>query len=134
MRTIESHKVNLANHALTITVEDPAGAGGASHLYRIDGFNTATNPSATFFRLHGAPAEHATVLFQNGPIGDVGVNGITHEVLIAILCDRLRGFQTGPYAQNDNATALAALEMAALFLQERTKKRVERGVEGTHTV
>jgi hypothetical protein len=34
-------------------------------------------------------------LFQNGPIAEVGVNGVTHEVLLAIVADRLRSFQKG---------------------------------------
>lgn len=72
MRTIESHKVNPANHALTVTVEDAEGVGGASHLYRIAGFNTSTNPSGSFFREH---VVSATLLFQNGPIEKAGVNG-----------------------------------------------------------
>jgi len=131
MRTIESHKVNPANHALTVTVEDAEGVGGASHLYRIAGFNTSTNPSGSFFREH---VVSATLLFQNGPIEKAGVNGITHEALIAILCDRLRGFQSGPYANDDNASALESLHMAQKFLQARTLKRMDRGVEGTHTV
>ena len=92
MRTIEDHKVNPANDTLTITVLDEPGSGGAQHLYQITGFSTASNPSDPFTARHGQPAQHSTVLFQNGPIAEVGVNGVTHEALLAIVADRLRYF------------------------------------------
>lgn len=134
MRTLNDHQVNPANDTLTITVLDEPGHGGACHCYSIEGFSTATNSSDPFVVRHGAPAEHATILFQNGPINEVGVNGVTHEALLAILCDRLRGFQAGPYASADNAEALAAMEQAQTALQRRTLARMARGIEGTHTV
>lgn len=136
MRTLDEHKINPGNDKLTITVLDGQGHGGANHLYQITGFNTASNASAHFVARHGQPAEHATVLFQNGPI-DVdgnGLNGVTHEALLAVLCDRLRGFQKGPYSCKANACALTHLEEALHWLQQRTIERMRRGVEGTHVV
>ena len=53
---------------------------------------------------------------------------------IDVLCDRLRGFQAGPYACKANACALTHLEEAQHWLQQRTIERMRRGVEGTHTV
>lgn len=64
----------------------------------------------------------------------LGANGITHEVLLAVLIDRLQGFQGGPYACRENAIALTKLEEALLWLNKRTLQRVARGVEGTHQV
>jgi hypothetical protein len=46
----------------------------------------------------------------------------------------MRGFQDGPYHSADNAEALACMEQAQHALQRRTKARMARGVEGTHTV
>lgn len=134
MRTITDHKVNPANDKLTITVMDEPGAGGANHLYMIEGFNTASNPSDPFTKRHGEPAQHATVLFQNGPINEAGVNGVTQEVLLAIVADRLRSFQAGPYACRENALALTKIEEAQHWLHSRTLTRMQRGVEGTHKV
>ena len=131
MRTLEDFKVNPANDKLTVTVTDEPGAGGAHHLYMIEGFDTASNPS---WPRHGEPAKAATILFQNGPINEVGVNGITHEVLLSIVCDRLRSFQAGPYASRENALALTKLEEAQHWLMHRTRARMARGVEGTHKV
>lgn len=134
VRTLNDHKVNPANDTLTITVEDAPGPGGAHHLYRITGFNTGTNASDPFTARHGQPAEHATVLFQNGPIPEVGVNGVTHEALLAIVADRLRCFQAGPFATKANACALTHIEEAMHWLHQRTLERMRRGVEGTHNV
>jgi hypothetical protein len=134
MRTIDDHKVNPANDTLTIMAEDEPGSGGANHLYRVTGFNTASNASDPFTARHGQPAEHATVLFQNGPIAEVGVNGVTHEVLLTIVADRLRSFQKGPFSCKANACALTHIEEALHWLQQRTIERMRRGVEGTHTV
>lgn len=129
MRELTDHKVNPANDTLTITVADEPGSGGANHRYEIDGFSTEKNPG--YDEDSGA---ELVLLFQNGPINEVGVNGVTHEALLAILCDRLRGFQSGPYASEDNAEALAHLGAAQAALQRRTLARMARGVEGTHVV
>ncbi len=131
MRTINDHKVNPANDTLTITVHDEPGSGGANHLYSVTGFDTTTNPSDPFVQRHGAAAQHATVLFQNGPIPEVGANGVTHEALLAIVADRLRSFQAGPYCCKANACALTHVEEALHWLQQRTIERMRRGVEGS---
>lgn len=130
MRELTEHAVNTANDTLMISVLDEAGQGNACHSYNIGGYNLLTNPSAP----PGISACSTYIVFQNGPIAEVGVNGVTHEALLAILCDRLRGFQSGPYACKANACALTHLEEALHWLQQRTIERMRRGVEGTHTV
>jgi hypothetical protein len=72
--------------------------------------------------------------FQEGPIAEVGTNGLTHESLLAIVIDRLQAFQKGPFACRENALALTKIEEAMHWLHHRTAARVARGVEGTHTV
>ncbi|HEY4365877.1 MAG TPA: hypothetical protein VGN07_01475 [Steroidobacteraceae bacterium] len=118
MRQINSHKVNPANDVLDLKVLDEPGAGGANHEYEI-------------FVPRGATCR---LSFQIGPIAEAGVNGITHEVLLAVLVDRLQAFQKGPYACRENALALTKIEEAQHWLHHRTKARMDRGVEGTHTV
>jgi len=129
MRELTDHIVpgDSANHQLKIEVMDAPGAGGAHHNYLISGFNTKTNESFI-----GAEHTCQTRLFQNGPIKEVGVNGTTHEVELAILIDRLRSFQQGPYACADNQEALEHFEAGLRCLQRRTLARIARGVEGTH--
>ncbi len=134
MRTLTDHIVegDAANHQLAITAIDEPGAGGANHLYMVRGFSTRSNPSDPFTALYGEAATHSTVLFQNGPIKDVGVNGVTHEALLAIVIDRLRAFQAGAFACAENGEAMEHLKHALHLLQLRTRKRIARGVEGTH--
>jgi hypothetical protein len=120
MRELDEHKINPGNDTIKVQVLDEPGHGGANHSYG------CYLPDGT-----------ATLIeFQNGPINadGNGVNGLTHEVLLAILADRLRGFQKGPYSCKENSCALTHLEEAQHWLQQRTLKRMRRGVEGTHTV
>ncbi len=133
MRTLEGHKINPANDTLTVAVLDEPGQGGACHAYAITGFDASTNPG----NVHGPDPrlsyhQQLHILFQNGPINTVGVNGITHEVLLAILIDRMESFQAGPYANDYNAAALNHLRSAQGCLLDRTRERMSRGVEGTH--
>ena len=134
MREIYDHRTNPANEGIVIKAIDEPGAGGANHLYMVEGFNTATNASDPFTARHGSPAEHMTILFQNGPIPEKGVNGVTQEVLLAVVIDRLRSFQEGPFKCRENALALTKCEEALNWLHYRTRNRIRRGVEGTHTV
>ena len=118
MRKITDHVVNPANDKLAITVLDEPGAGGANHHYQVT--------------IDGQTAGATDIKFQNGPIREAGVNGLTQEVLLAIVADRLRSFQAGPYACKANTCALTHIEEAQHWLQQRTLERMRRGVEGTH--
>lgn len=131
MRTISEHKVNPANDRLEIHVLDDAGPGGANHRYKVMGFHDLNNPSRDSYRQADTSVE---LLFQNGPINEAGLNGITQEVLLAIVADRLRSFQAGPYSCRENALALTKIEEAMHWLHSRTLTRMRRGVEGTHKV
>lgn len=133
MRVIEDHKVNPANDTLTIQVIDEQGAGGANHAYKVSGFDLSTNKSAGNGTLQDASKE-MVIYFQNGPIPENGVNGLTQEVLLAIVADRLRSFQAGPFSCKANACALTHIEEAQHWLQQRTIERMRRGVEGTHQI
>jgi hypothetical protein len=131
MRTLTDHIVegDSANHQLTITVTDTPGQGGANHRYEVTGMDATTNSS----RSNGEPDVsfcRSVVLFQNGPIKEFGVNGVTQEALLAIVIDRLRSFQAGPFACAANASALADCCSALTWLQVRTRERLARGVEG----
>jgi hypothetical protein len=129
MRTLHDHRVNPVNDQLTIAVTDEPGAGGANHRYEVAGFNANRNDSWPDLQLDRT--QSVTVLFQNGPIAEHGVNGITQEVLLAIVADRLRSFQAGPYSCKENSVALTHVETAMLWLRKRTLDRMQRGVEGT---
>lgn len=76
----------------------------------------------------------ANLHFQEGPIKECGVNGVTGEDLINIVIDRLQHFQKSKFSCRENAFAIAKLEEALLWLRARTMDREKRGVEGTHRV
>ena len=121
-RKLTDHIVNPANDLITITVMDEPGQGGAHHDYYVSWPSQQDNH----------PGDAMSVKFQNGPIKEFGVNGVTQEVLLAIIMDRLRSFQSGPFACRENAIALTHIEEAQMWLQRRTLERMKRGVEGTH--
>jgi hypothetical protein len=123
MRQLTSHKVagNESNE-VDIIVADAAGSGGANHHYKI-------------FKVGGTqllpyPELLAEVQFQNGPILTNGINGVTQEVLLAIVADRLQSFQAGPFPCQENADALGHVSAALEILKQRTIDRIARAVEG----
>lgn len=124
---ITTHAVEGAGSGLEIRVGDEPGAGGGNHRYDITGFNSANNPSADFHHM-----QKLVVLFQNGVLPDVGVNGITIEALLAVCAHRLQGFQNGPFACASNQTALDCIRAALFALHSRTRDRLARQVEGKH--
>lgn len=128
MRVITTHEVKGAETGLQVAAVDAPGSGGAHHFYLITGFNNQTNPSAQFRE------NNTRVYFQNGGIPDNGINGVTIEALLAICQDRLECFQAGPFSSEANECALSHIEAAIYHLQERTKDRIRRNVEGKEVV
>ena len=137
MHTITDHKVNGLNEAIEIIAADEPGPGGANHRYNL----RLIGPSP----VGGLDSGSVFIDFQNGPINEAGYNGISNEALIAVVIDRMRGFQhgrkpdgsfdfasRGPFACKENACALTHLEESLMWLQKRTRDRMARGVEGTH--
>ena len=124
-RHVETHKVNGLNEAIHIRVQDDPGPGGANHRYCLyvpnDAFNEELNASLM-----------TEIAFQKGPIKENGVNGWSNEALLAIVRDRLEGFQSGPFACDTNQLALTHVKLAMDALHSRTKERLARGVEGTN--
>lgn len=72
---------------------------------------------------------HAEVLFQNGPVKEVGVNGLTNEALLALVLHRLRILNTN-FPCRENSLAITNIEQGVMWLEQRTKDRAKRNVEG----
>lgn len=117
-RTLTDHIVPGLNDKLAITVCDEPGPGGANHSYNI--------------RYDHEKNLDCCIWFQNGPLQESEPNGVSNESLIAIVIDRMRGFQSGDFACRENAIALTKLQEAMHWLQHRTRERLARGVEGTN--
>jgi hypothetical protein len=128
MRNVPHLALTPTDKAITITCDDrdPA-AGNMSHRYTISLVDPLPAGSADL-------DIGQTLKFQHGPIKEAGVNGITNEALLAIVADRLRGAQEGPFACPENGYALQSIEMASLWLGKRTLDRMARGVEGQNKV
>jgi hypothetical protein len=116
IRFLTDHDLPGRPDPLYIAVLDEPGPGGACHDYVIGSLGSAVR---------------IPINFQKGPIAENGVNGGTQEVLLAIVIDRLRGFQSGKFACAANQTALEHVEAALTALKERTADRLMRNVEGT---
>lgn len=68
--------------------------------------------------------------FQEGPVNEVGVNGVfTPDLLNIVLCN-LEHFQNSDFACEENARAIEHINAALDALRERTEKRRARGVLG----
>ena len=76
-----------------------------------------------------------SISWQRGPLGrgeDRQLpNGAFVETIIGAAIDRLEFYQRSRFNCEENAQALSHLYLAIRRLQDRTKKREERQVEGT---
>lgn len=116
-REIVSHKISGLNDAICVASHDEPGSSGAHHHY------TVGVPGVT----------SATILFHDEAVKEGGFNGISNEALLAVVIDRLQCFQKGVFSCEDGALALAHLEEAMYWLHQRTRERMQRSGEGTHT-
>lgn len=130
MRTITDHKLQGMNDPLEITVLDEPGQGGACHKYLIAEPPPPARPRQEGF--HPVSRVRCEINFQNGLTKEAGVNGISNEALLAIVIDRIRSFQAGPFASEYNAVALSYIKTGLFWLGKRTKERILRGVEGAN--
>ena len=127
MRQVQIQSRSDLNAMLQIEADEKA-EGGASHLYAIKYAGPATCAGQYGENIY--PDVDVRIHFQKGAMKEVGFNGISDEALIAIVIDRLRGFQSGPFSCRENALALTKLEEAMMWLDHRTRDRMARGVEG----
>lgn len=112
---------SIPNHAPTSVASlddrDP-NAGNASHIYGIQ---------------FGGPDAMVKIQFQHGPRGvATSTAGVFDDDLLAIIEDRLQGFQSGPFACVENAEALAGVQSARDALARRVAARIAKGVLGVN--
>ena len=114
MKTIPN---NAPTNVAALDAPDPK-AGNASHTYVIQ---------------WGGPKEVTRIQFQHGPRGIEGSSpGIFDDDLLAIIEDRMAGFQSGPFACEENAVALARIREAREALGLRVARRIAQGVLGAN--
>lgn len=116
---MKSLPTNSPTNVAALDARDP-NAGNASHVYGIQ---------------YGGPTEVVRIPFQHGPRGVLGnTPGIFDDDLLAIIADRLDGFQAGPYACPENAEALSHILSAREALGLRAARRIAQGVLGANAV
>jgi len=115
MRQIDMHHDGHdLNESIVIATDDP-DQSGAAHNYDLSIKGTKVG----------------LIQFQKGPRNEEGSTpGVTEAAVLAILIDRLRGFQAGPYACRENAIQLTKLEETLMWTKERAHARAKRGVLG----
>lgn len=67
--------------------------------------------------------------FQHGPVKENGVNGITNEALLAIVIHRTKVLNS-KFPCDENKRAISYMENALALFEQRTRDRLNRGVEG----
>lgn len=127
-REITTHHTDPVNNGIRIEVMDEPGPGGASHHYRVEA------PIVSYRKIGQTPHGRWDIEFQKGGGAEVGINGLTNEVLLAIVKDRLEAFQAGPFPSEFNRSALYGVDLALTFLKSRSLERIARGVEGKAVV
>ena len=121
--------VDLSTRHLTAHIFDPANPNNLDVVV-LDAPDPDTKANHLYgIRLNGVGK--GVVTFQSGPMGVTGPNGVTIESLVAIVIDRLQGFQNGPLVDPRNANAIANFQAGLQYLKDRTADRIKRGVEGT---
>ena len=71
------------------------------------------------------------IVYQSGFPKDVGVNGCRVEDVIDVAIDRIREYQAGALACEENAICLKHLHAAHRALDDRIRHRQEQGVLNT---
>lgn len=97
----------------------------------VDGEVHKTMPGHAYLVTGGQVAEQ--INFQAGPVPQNGVNGLTNEALLAILIHRTCTLDS-MYPCDENKVAIDHMTKALSSLEDRTKKRFARGVEGKQVV
>lgn len=122
MKIRELNTIQKVEKLNIVKAIDERGNGNANHLYKIE----AVVPDKE-------DMSYTLIQFQNGARKDPeAITGIIDTDLLEIVRDRLRGFQSGDFATDDNAEALKHIEIALMYMNKRVMDRYERNVLGTY--
>lgn len=110
------HDLNDLNDQITIEATGEITCGGSDHYYVI-----TTPQYLNTLKFHHMRA---------ADVPPVEANGVTNEALLAIVLDRLEGFQKDEFACVENAKAISHIVHALEWMRMRTAQRKQQGVEG----
>lgn len=108
----DHHDGHAPNDSLVITADERnPDLGNTSHVYMV------TKGDKTV----------ASVRFQEGPQTEkTSIPGITDEVLLTILIDRVRGFQSGSLACRENAIVHTKLEECLMWYKKKADTKAKQ--------
>jgi len=114
MRHIKYHQVNAVSSELVVVACDYPGPLGQSHCYEV-----FPKPQCDTWPLarSGKTCVHK-IYFQNGSVEGTGWNGLTNEVLLGIVADRLESVQRGVYGCRAYGDALKSVQRALKCLTD----------------
>ena len=114
-----SHMTIVNGHRNSVVPTD-----ANNHLY-VEGRGESGGAHTDYLISHDDGPGHMELNFQT-----LDRPGLTNEVLLAIVANRLSGFQTGQFPCEENAVALSHINCALAALKERTRRRSLTGLEG----
>ncbi|MEY2864566.1 MAG: putative exported protein [Pseudomonadota bacterium] len=100
-----------------------------SLTHNVEGVDIVPDGCEYFVSHSDGDGDVASILFQNGPVSDNGINGLTNEVLLEILLHRTAVLD-GRFPCHENKMALKHMREALVFLDMRTKRRQKEGTDG----
>lgn len=123
MREIQTHRVEEDGYSNRIVIKaiGERGAGGANMGYVI----YSENPVG----MENQGMNTCYLSFQNGDPKEQ-INGLSNESLLAVVLDRLKGFQKGEFNSPETETAITHIEKTLESMHQRTRDRIKRAVIG----
>ena len=107
------------------------GNGHAAHCYTFFMEISETERSRELCAPGQVGERVGALRFQHGPRNERdSMPGLTNEAVVAVVLDRLRDFQCGPFKCRENAIAITKLEEALLWMDKRARTRHKQGVLG----
>ncbi len=88
---------------------DEKSSDGANHHYAF-----SYKPS-----IDGPPVPMGEIKFQNGPVSEAGINGISDEQVLQVLIDHVDGLAHGRIFVDQNQQAVLDLKQARSWLESR---------------
>ena len=132
--SLKTRKNKSEGKEMKVLNEYPSG-----HIVTVDNLSKQYG-APNLYTIH-IPIPHGKIInstidinFQNGPIKEVGVNGINEDMLFDILIDRYENFLKCSTPSIENSHILRHLRMAKSYSEDRTQNRELRGVEGTSKI
>ena len=95
------------------------------HQYEMSNFENKDQPGQILQFIHKEPDESNELI----TISD----GTTNEEVLEVLIDRMK-FLNNKFPCTENELVINHLDFALFQLNERTRKRIERNVEGKHSL